>query len=157
MSGGFKLSTYLFILLFSTASYSDCSDWIARVVSIQGNVEVRKPDAANSAWQPARLQQTYCLGDTLRVKANSRAAVELHNDTVLRLNQNTTLVLSGPKKDVSWLDLLKGSLHSISRVPRSLKIKTPFVNAGVEGTEFLVSVNTDNTLVGVIEGKVAGR
>jgi len=124
------------------------------VVSIQGKVEVRKQDASNSAWQPVGLQQTYCLGDTIRVKANSRAAVELHNDTILRLNQNTTLVLSGPKKEVSWLDLLKGSLHSISRVPRSLKIKTPFVNAGVEGTEFLVSVDTDNTLVGVIEGKV---
>jgi len=150
-----KLSACLLVLSFSTSSYATCTEeWIARIVSIQGSVEVRKQNAGEKNWQPVNLQQTYCLGDTFRVKHNSRAAVELHNDTILRLDQNTTLVLSGPKKDVSWLDLLKGSLHSISRVPRSLKIKTPFVNAGVEGTEFLVSVKEDNTLVGVIEGTV---
>ncbi len=148
-----RLLVSLFVLLFSSSSYATCTDWIARVVSIQGNVDVRVVNTAQ--WKPVELQQVYCSGDTLRVQANSRAALELHNDTILRLNQNSTLVLSGPKKEASWLDLLKGSLHSISRVPRSLKIETPFVNAAVEGTEFLVQVDSDNTLVGVIEGKVA--
>ncbi len=143
----------LALLVNATAGYADCTEWIAKAVSIQGRVEVRP--SGKAVWAPVKLHQAYCHGDTIRVQANSRAALELHNDTILRLNQSSTLILSGPKKESSWLDLLKGSLHSISRVPRSLKIKTPFVNAAVEGTEFLVQVDSDNTLVGVIEGKVA--
>jgi len=147
------LSAIFIALFFSSTVYANCEDWVARVVSIQGAVEVRTYN--ETVWQPAKLQQTYCEGDVIRVNNTSRAALELHNETIIRLNQNSTLVLSGPKKDVSWLDLLKGSLHAITRVPRSLKIKTPFVNAAVEGTEFQVRVKADNTIVGVIEGMVA--
>jgi len=153
------LSARAFIILFAlmflsfSASAECTNDWIARVVSLQGSVDVRKQ--GSRSWEPVSLQQTYCTGDTLRVLGNSRAALELHNETILRLNQHSTLLLSGPKKKASWLDLIKGSLHAITRVPRSLKIKTPFVNAAVEGTEFQVTVNADNTLVGVFEGKVA--
>ena len=150
----FKLSAMLSVFLFPFAVYSACGDdWIARVVSVQGVVDVREKNQAT--WQSVELQKVYCRGDTIRVKENSRAALELHNDTILRLNQNSTLILSGPKKDSSWVDLITGTLHSISRVPRALKVGTPFVNADVEGTEFLVEVGSDNTLVGVIEGKVA--
>jgi len=147
------LAAVLFTSFFSTATYAACEDWIARVVSVQGSVDVR--ESGSQAWQPVKLQQAYCQGDVIRVNKASRAALELHNDTIIRLNQNSTLALSGPKDKASWLDLLKGSLHSITRVPRSLEIKTPFVNAAVEGTEFQVSVMSDHTLVGVIEGLVA--
>ncbi|HEC29495.1 MAG TPA: tetratricopeptide repeat protein [Gammaproteobacteria bacterium] len=146
-------SALLFCLLFPVSAFADCSSWIARVVSMQGTVDIRAK--GSGSWNPAKLQQAYCVGDVIRVGAGSRAGLELHNDTILRLNQNTTLLLSGPRKDDSWVDLIKGSIHAITRVPRSLKIKTPFVNAAVEGTEFLVRVDYDHTLVGVIEGKVA--
>ena len=147
------LSVCLLVCFFSSTVSANCEDWIARVVSIQGNVDVQVD--GNKTWVSAKLQQTFCEGDVVRVNNTSRAALELHNETIIRLNQNSTLVLSGPKKEVSWVDLIKGSLHSITRVPRSLKIKTPFVNAAVEGTEFQVQVNDDHTLVGVIEGVVA--
>ncbi|NOY67533.1 MAG: tetratricopeptide repeat protein, partial [Gammaproteobacteria bacterium] len=146
------LSVFLLVLVLPSSAFAACEDWVARIVSIQGSVDIRA--SGTQAWQVAGLQQTYCEGDVIRVNATSRAALELHNETIIRLNQNSTLILSGPKKDVSWLDLIKGSLHAITRVPRSLKIKTPFVNAAVEGTEFQVQVKEDNTLVGVIEGIV---
>jgi len=149
----FQLATITLLLTISASSFADCKDWIARVVSMQGSVDVRTENTAS--WNPVVLQKVYCVGDIIRTGSHSRASLELHNETILRLNQNTTLVLSGPKKEASWLDLLKGSLHAITRVPRSLKIKTPFVNAAVEGTEFLVTVKANHTLVGVIEGKVA--
>ena len=92
LSESCRLSVFLFVLVFSSSSYSACTDWIARVVSIQGSVDVRVVNTAD--WKPVALQQTYCSGDTIRVQANSRAALELHNDTILRLNQNTTLSLA---------------------------------------------------------------
>src|SRR5262249_4854418 len=44
--------------------------------------------------------------------------------------------------------------HFFSRVPRSLEINTAFVNAGVEGTEGLVQVETDRTLISIFDGRV---
>ena len=44
--------------------------------------------------------------------------------------------------------------HFISRVPRSLKVNTPFVNAAIEGTEFVVAVGEADTTVTVFEGIV---
>jgi len=148
----FQLGFMVLLLITSTSSLAECKDWIARVVSVQGSVDVRL--SGTSSWTPVALKKVYCMGDIIRTGSHGRASLELHNETIFRLNQNTTLVLSGPKKKTSWIDLLKGSLHTITRVPRSLKIKTPFVNAAVEGTEFLVTVKATNTLVGVIEGKV---
>ena len=142
----------LSLLFTAKVDAADCQNWIARVISIQGQVDVRRQ--GQSGWMQVVLNKQYCVGDVIRVQAGSRAGLELHNETILRLNQNSTLLLSGPKKEVSWLDLIKGSLHAITRVPRSLEIKTPFVNAAVEGTEFHVSVRDDNTVVGVIEGLV---
>jgi len=91
----------------------------------------------------------------IHVRENSRAALELANETIIRLDQNTTIVLSDEAEEESWLDLLKGAVHFITRVPNSLKIKTPYVNAAVEGTEFVIRVENGETIVSVIEGQVA--
>src|SRR5437762_1247148 len=48
----------------------------------------------------------------------------------------------------------KIALYFFSRLPRNLEIITAFVNAGVEGTEGLVQVEADRTLITIFEGKV---
>jgi Flp pilus assembly protein TadD/opacity protein-like surface antigen len=50
--------------------------------------------------------------------------------------------------------MLMGAIHFISRVPRTLKVTTPFVDGTVEGTEFMVSVTGHNTSFIVFEGQV---
>jgi len=79
----------------------------------------------------------------------------LSNETIIRLDQNTTITFNpGINKQSSpVLDMLMGAIHFISRVPRTLKITTPFVDGTVEGTEFMVSV-TDHTSFIVFEGQV---
>ena len=92
----------------------------------------------------------------MRVQVNSRAALELANDTILRLDQKTMLLLpEAATEDDFWVDLVEGALHLLSRVKRSLEIRTPFVNAGLEGTEFVVRVLDQQAIVSVLEGKVA--
>jgi hypothetical protein len=82
--------------------------------------------------------------------------VLLANRTLLRLDEATTITFSkvAPKAP-SWLDLLKGAAHFISRTPRELQIKTPFVNAAIEGTEFALRVGPKRTAIWVFEGRVA--
>ena len=148
----------LFIIISMTSSGSllaagRCTQWVAKIVSMQGSITTRSSD--DTDWSPAGLNQTYCSGDIIHVAENSRAAIELSNETIIRLDQKTTIVLSEIKEDEdSWLEVLKGAIHVITRVPKSLKIKTPYVNAFVEGTEFTVTVEDDQTVVSVIEGNV---
>lgn len=130
-----------------------CEPWIATIVSIQGIVEIQR--IGQTQWNPAQLGDTYCPGDILHTHSRSRAALILHNDTTLRVDENTTLTfvaLEDPQ--ISVLDLLRGAFHFLSRTPRGLKLTTPFINAGVEGTEFWVRVELDRAVVTVIEGLV---
>jgi Flp pilus assembly protein TadD len=141
-------------LASSAAAAEMCVEWVARVVSVQGSVEAQRAGATQ--WQPVRLHDTYCPGDMLRVQERSRAAIILRNEAILRLDQHTTLTFAGLEPEqTSLLDLLRGAVHFLSRIPRSLKVITPFVNGAVEGTEFFVKVEPDQTFLSVFEGRVA--
>ncbi len=144
------------LLLPGVAAAAECEDWVATVVSVQGGIEARR--AGETQWQMVAPGGRYCLGDTIRAQERSRAAILLRNDALLRLDQNTTVTFSGPKEGpASWVDVLRGVVHFISRVPRVLKVLTPFVNGTVEGTEFLVEVEADQTTLTVFEGRVAAE
>jgi Tfp pilus assembly protein PilF len=133
-----------------------CDPWVAKVVSLQGQVEAKR--RAASDWQVIKLDTTYCSGDSLRVGENSRAALVLSNDTLLRLDQNSAITLTAiSKESPSLLEILTGLVHFISRVPHSLKVNTPYVNAAIEGTEFVVAVNKDSATVTVFEGSVLAQ
>jgi hypothetical protein len=131
-----------------------CEPWVAKLVSAQGSVHVRK--AGETQWQLVRLDETYCAGDMLRVQEHSRAAVVLRNDINFRLDQHTTVTFIGLEQErTSLLDLLSGAAYFFSRIPRSLKVMTPFVNAAVEGTEFFAKVERDQTSLSIFEGHVS--
>jgi ferric-dicitrate binding protein FerR (iron transport regulator) len=75
----------------------------------------------------------------VRVGPLGRAALALADDSVLRLDQRTTLRLqSVSEAEPSLLELLLGAVHFFARRPRTLEVETPYVNAAVRGTEFLV-------------------
>jgi tetratricopeptide (TPR) repeat protein len=106
-------------------------------------------------WDPVHLNDTYCIGDMIRVMKNSRAALVLINGTTLRLDQESTIIFSRlEEKETLLLKLLKGAYHFFSRIPRTLKLATPFVNGGVEGTEFFVRVDENKTFISIFDGKV---
>jgi tetratricopeptide (TPR) repeat protein len=130
-----------------------CDPPIATMASVQGNVVVLR--AGQTQPQPARLNETYCPGDRIQVGDRSRADVQLANQPMLRLDQNTLITLAGLKEQrASIIEMARGALHFFSRLPRNLEINTAFVNAGVEGTEGLVQVEADQTLITIFEGRV---
>ncbi len=133
-----------------------CDPWISKIVSIQGSVEVKRNNGTR--WQPTHLEDIFCPGDRIRVGANSRAAIVLVNETVMRLDQRTTIVFQGVEtKKTFLLDLLEGAAHFFSRKARSLKVSTPFVNGVVKGTEFLVRVDADKASIHLFEGQISAE
>ncbi|MGD8349894.1 MAG: TonB-dependent receptor [Gammaproteobacteria bacterium] len=95
---------------------------------------------------------------SIRVGGQSRAAVVLINDAVLRLDENTTVrlvdIIEGEQEEPSLLDIIRGALHSFSRKPRKIAINSPYLNGSIEGTEFVFRVDDDQTQITVFEGFV---
>jgi tetratricopeptide (TPR) repeat protein len=132
---------------------SACDPAPARAVSVQGTVEARRAGAND--WQAVRLNDTFCPGDAIRVQERSRADITLLDQSVLRLNANSTITVEAPKERTTGVvDLVRGAVHFFSRGPRSLEVNTPFTVAGVRGTEFLIILEPERTLLTVFEGTV---
>ncbi|KPK22929.1 MAG: hypothetical protein AMJ61_16600 [Desulfobacterales bacterium SG8_35_2] len=144
------------------ASAKTCEQWVAKIVSVEGRVEVKRN--GETQWQQVQLEETFCAGDQIRVLEESRADLSFANQPLLRLDQNSTITLAGVEEETSGiadlfksaakLDLIEGAAHFFSRLPRNLEVRTGFVNAGVEGTEFFIRVADNKTFISVFEGKV---
>jgi len=146
--------TILTAFLYSSVAFAQpCGQWVAKVVSAQGAVQALR--TGEKQWRPVRLNDNLCPGDMIRIMKLSRADIVLSNDTILRLDQNTTVTFSEPEKEKPFLvNLLNGAAYFFSRVRRSIKVLTPFVNAIVEGTEFYARVENDKTFMSIFEGQV---
>ena len=143
------------ILLLNTSALAAdrCATHVARLVSLQGDVTVWTPQAGS--WQVAQRDVSLCAQDRLRVGSDSRAALLLTNETTVRLNQKTTVTINAlSAQPRSLIDLLQGVIHVITRTPTPFQIHTPFVNANIEGTEFVVAVTDAATTISVVEGRV---
>ncbi|MEO8224450.1 MAG: FecR domain-containing protein, partial [Gammaproteobacteria bacterium] len=130
-----------------------CEPWAARLISYQGTISSRRASGIQLA--SVALNDAFCVGDVLEIGNFSRAAIQLPDQTVVRLDQGTVITFTAPQDEKrTWLEILKGVIHVISRDPRALRVITPFANAGIEGTEFLVQVGADSATVLVFEGRV---
>lgn len=127
---------------------------VALVESVRNTVQIVQ--ASTKAVTQAARQIPVCAGDTIRVGDDSRAVVlMLESNTPLVIDQNSEFVVTAaPAGSGSLIDLLRGALLFITRVRRSIEIRTPFVNAAIEGTEFVVRVQVDRTVITVFEGTV---
>src|SRR6266446_1315124 len=163
----------LFVFLITTSGIpafaadvsAACSFPVARVVSIQGSIELLR--ARQNDWSKVtRLDTPLCEGDRLRTGALSRAALFIQPETLVRVDQNTSISLTQTKEETlvafTQEDVLPaaagayscGAGYFISRFPRKFRVNTPHLNAAVEGTEFLVAMRCESTELSVFEGKV---
>ena len=142
-----------------------CRAPVARVVSIQGSIELKRSGQSN--WSKVtRLDTPLCEGDRLRTGALSRAALFIQPETLVRVDQNTSISVSQTAEETlvefTQEDIVAASAtahtcgagYFITRFPRKFKVRTPHLNAAVEGTEFLVAMRCEATELSVFEGKV---
>jgi tetratricopeptide (TPR) repeat protein len=131
-----------------------CAPGTGTIESLQGIVEIRRQ--SDRLWRPAALGETVCPGDGIRVGEYGRAGLAFsETNEVLRLDQNTTIRLpavAGQERPL--LNLIMGVAQFFSNHPKSFNVQTPFMNAGVEGTEFVVRVTSGETYLAVFSGRV---
>lgn len=139
---------------------------VGRVVSVQGMLEIKR--AGQDAWSRVRkLDTPVCQGDLLHADPKSRAAVLIDPETLVRLDQNSTIairqtpdetVVEFSRNDATLLAPNQcGAGYFVTRFPRRFRVLTPFVSAVVEGTEFLVAMRCESAEVAVFEGRVRAQ
>src|SRR5688572_24789237 len=174
--GRFWVSLFVLVVGFTLSAHEPaqaqetpaCTPVIARVVSLQGEVQVQRGGAGS--WSSVRrLDTAVCAGDRLRVAGLSRAALFVQPETLIRLDQSTTISLRQTAEEthveVHADELAKGSQESqccgavylITRFPKKFKVTTPHMNAAVEGTEFMVEATREASKLTVIEGAVSSE
>jgi len=143
------------LLWLPAAAWAACPAPIARIVSIDNRVQLK--EASGTAYVTAPLNAPVCQGDTIYVRESSRATIAfLDSGLRLTIEQNTEFAVQPPRPEGrSFIDLFHGAILFFTRQPRSLDVRTPFVNAAVEGTEFLIRVEENRAEVNVVEGTVA--
>lgn len=127
-----------------------------RIIEWQGAVETSP--GGNPAWTPAQTNQLLHPFDRLRTGENSRIAIRWSDQSVLTFNALTELEVLPPDAVGAepGLHLVRGIGSFFHRDrPGRLHILTHGTTAGVEGTEFVMSVNgADLTRLSVIDGRV---
>jgi Tfp pilus assembly protein PilF len=156
MAAQLSLLSVLTLARITTAQAAEsCTPVVGELVSVEGQVEVQH-EAAD--WQKAALGASLCQRDTVRVGSRSRGTIALINDAILRLDQNTTVnlieIVREPEER-SLIDLVLGAFQSFSRSPRTMAVTTPYLNATIEGTEFALRAEPQQTLLTVLEGRIA--
>jgi len=164
----------LWLLALRTSHAADTPDVacppVAHIVSIQGTLQILRAGASD--WSNVRkLGTTLCQGDLLHADPASRAALLISPETLIRLDQNTTLTISQAadetvvefSQNTSLLQPIRvapssrGAGYVITRFPRKFKVLTPFINAVVEGTEFQVAIRSESDELAVFEGKMLAQ
>lgn len=143
----------LFCCYASAYAAPPCDPEVSRLISAQGDVDYSRAQA--KIWAPAEQGQRYCGNDKLRTGALSRALLSLQEGivTFLSLDQ-LTLINFVKNAGRVMLSVERGQVHIRSHTPSRFDISTPFINAGIEGTEFLVVANNNRAEITVFEGKV---
>ncbi|MCJ7527146.1 MAG: FecR domain-containing protein, partial [Methyloceanibacter sp.] len=156
MASWLRIAALLIVLIQLQAGMAraqECST-VGQLYSIDGEVSVQR----HGAWQRGVLDQSLCAHDAVRTGSLSRAAVMLINEAVLRIDQDSTVYLvdiTADEQKPSLLDLTQGAFQSFSRRPRALEVNTPYLNAAVQGTEFVIRAEAGKTSLTVFEGTVA--
>lgn len=125
-----------------------------------------KPGEGAQEWNPLSQNHELYQSDTVRTAQKSKADLSIQGTGLVRVHENSILQLNFAQNDVSTpsLYLRKGSLDSfISKIfvkgkmreGEKLHIKTPSALAAVRGTEFRVSLDSqESSTISCFDGLV---
>lgn len=134
--------------IFIGPTPANCDVPIGRVIAAEG------ARVAHGGGQPQSLPKhaTICRNSSVRVPGAGRVVIELIDSStaqadgsrpVITLGAHSSLRFKQPQ-DTNWvLDLVDGWLRFVSPRPTNIDVDTPYITAGVRGTEFVLHSQND--------------
>jgi len=166
----FLLMPVLLGLIVAWTTLANAAELAGRLVLIEGQVAVRP--AGTAVWQKARVHQNLVSGDMVRTGPNSRAAILSLDESQIKLNENSVLLLKSvapsPRLRLGEIapaaQAQESSVYGVQQGEIWLRnkkeefffeLETPTVTATIRGTELNVRVQPDGTTnVVLLEGDV---
>jgi len=142
---------------------------VGRLINPQGSVGVLPFEKVS--WEEAKTGMDLFAGDSVKTGQDSRASILCIDETQLKLNENTIVVLKGigpsPRMGIAVPATQKDLGGSLYEVPAGeiwlrnknektrFGVKTPAVTATIRGTEFNLKVDRDGaTDLVLLEGRL---
>ena len=125
------------------------------LIEAAGQVEALSAGSTN--WHAAVVGATLQAGDRVRTRAQSRAAVQLSDRSVVRLDELTTLEILPPRKsEKKRFGLSQGAIYFFNREkPADVEFDTPLAAGAIRGTEFLLEAQPQGAVhLALIDGLV---
>ena len=126
----------------------------ARVTWLVGEATLKRSGSS----LPVRVRMDCKLGDTLVLGSASRLELRYPDNTLLRLDENSRLVLANRSAGKPEPTLVVGkawaNVKKIGQGGTGFGVRTPTAVAAVRGTVFLVEGGADSSRVNLYEGKV---
>lgn len=118
-------------------------DTESHVLEVSGSLTLSK--AGSSEWISSRPGDLLHVGDRVQTGPQSRAALQFSDRSILRLSENTTLVIHPPRnQEKRRFGLLQGLLFFLNRErPSEIEFETPVSTGAIRGTEFSLSQPTN--------------
>ena len=158
------LSVILLTLFVSGALYGQ--EQVANVVSVEGNLYIQSLNSSD--WTLGGENTPLYLDDKLKTDANSYANIEFLSGSLISVNQNTTIQITGIKDatDVTERSFIQNVIITsgeiwakITQQQEEIEFQTNGGTVAIKGTEFVIEEDPDKeeTYVSVLEGTVAFR
>ncbi len=148
-----------FLLFLGLPLYAAADKSAGRIVSLSGTVSIVKGGTKTQA----RPFQTLDAGDVISTGANSRVAILLRDESLVKLNANSQVTIkdvapmikpvSAGGSDKTKLQHDSGEMWVRTKNrPGKMEIDTKSGSAAIRGTEFIISANDAKTQLTIVEG-----
>ena len=137
-----------------TDNSTPATNSLSHLIEAAGQVE--SYSGRTAIWTRAEVGARLEPGDRVRTLAQSRAAVQLSDRSVIRLDELTTLEILPPRNaEKKRFGLPKGTLYFFNRErPADVEFDTPLASGAIRGTEFVLRVG-DSVDLALIDGLVS--
>lgn len=154
----FLLITFLFSFSLQVTAVTEKP--AGRIVSMSGIVTV----TSSGVSKPAEPFQDLHIGDVVTTGPNSRAAILLRDESLVKLNSNSTITVTNVTKTIKPVTTTAGDKTKIKQDsgemwirtknrPGTLEIDTKSGSAAIRGTEFNIYADDSKTLLTILEGQ----
>lgn len=118
------------LCLLGTAPAQACEHQLVRLASADGPVEMQR--AGDADWRSAAAGEVFCDDVSVRVGEGGSAALELANQTLLRLSGLSAVsIRRQPNAAVPAVRMERGRGHFLSRTRQRFNVSTPYLNAAL--------------------------
>ena len=158
-----KLLSLVIVIFFSalSAGVGAQEAFTARVLNIEGQVEIRRQTSGQAAFQPVtfKVEDILKAGDTIVTGKNGRLVLGLSDGSQAVIAPKTTVLIEDlGQSPRNLFNVIKGKtriqIEKLGGRPNPYRVNTPTAVISVRGTIFDVLVDGDDTEVYLHEGQV---